>query len=239
MRRLGAPLGLLIAALLFGLPSAPQRRRRAAGACVCGANRRYDRVGHVARARLLHARIAVRPGDGRRACRAIPRAAPRRVRRPGARGDAASRRRAPRAHGVPDAEGTPDAGRFARQRPLVPARRDHRVRHGTGLRDAARVMVSRTHRPDRNACPSGTWARPGSRRSTFAIPDGHFLEILAFPPGKGDPKWHRPGDALFLGLDHTAIVVDDTDAVARVLPRHARAREWQGPARTTASNRNT
>jgi catechol 2,3-dioxygenase-like lactoylglutathione lyase family enzyme len=46
----------------------------------------------------------------------------------------------------------------------------------------------------------------------FRDPDGHFLEILAFPPGKGDPKWHRPGDALFLGLDHTAIVVDDTDA---------------------------
>jgi catechol 2,3-dioxygenase-like lactoylglutathione lyase family enzyme len=46
----------------------------------------------------------------------------------------------------------------------------------------------------------------------FRDPDGHFLEILAFPPGKGDPKWHRPGGALFLGLDHTAIVVDDTEA---------------------------
>jgi catechol 2,3-dioxygenase-like lactoylglutathione lyase family enzyme len=45
----------------------------------------------------------------------------------------------------------------------------------------------------------------------FRDPDGHFLEILAFPPGKGDPKWHPSGDALFLGLDHTAIVVDDTD----------------------------
>jgi catechol 2,3-dioxygenase-like lactoylglutathione lyase family enzyme len=45
----------------------------------------------------------------------------------------------------------------------------------------------------------------------FTDPDGHFLEILAFPEGKGDPKWHRPGDALFLGLDHTAIVVADTD----------------------------
>ena len=46
----------------------------------------------------------------------------------------------------------------------------------------------------------------------FRDPDGHFLEILSFPPGKGDAKWHRPGDALFLGLDHTAIVVSDTDA---------------------------
>lgn len=46
----------------------------------------------------------------------------------------------------------------------------------------------------------------------FRDPDGHFLEILAFPPGKGQPKWQRPDGALFLGLDHTAIVVDDTEA---------------------------
>ena len=45
----------------------------------------------------------------------------------------------------------------------------------------------------------------------FRDPDNHFLEILAFPPGKGDPRWHQPGEALFLGLDHTAIVVADTE----------------------------
>jgi catechol 2,3-dioxygenase-like lactoylglutathione lyase family enzyme len=45
----------------------------------------------------------------------------------------------------------------------------------------------------------------------FRDPDGHFLEILAFPPGKGSERWHRK-DALFLGLDHTAITVGDTDA---------------------------
>jgi catechol 2,3-dioxygenase-like lactoylglutathione lyase family enzyme len=45
----------------------------------------------------------------------------------------------------------------------------------------------------------------------FRDPDGHFLEILAFPPGKGDSRWHQPGEALFLGLDHTAIVVADTE----------------------------
>jgi catechol 2,3-dioxygenase-like lactoylglutathione lyase family enzyme len=44
----------------------------------------------------------------------------------------------------------------------------------------------------------------------FRDPDGHFLEILAFPPGKGLPRWHRK-DALFLGVDHTAIVVSSTD----------------------------
>jgi catechol 2,3-dioxygenase-like lactoylglutathione lyase family enzyme len=49
----------------------------------------------------------------------------------------------------------------------------------------------------------------------FRDPDGHFLEILAFPPDKGDPKWHHDGDRLFLGIDHTAIVVADTEASLR------------------------
>jgi catechol 2,3-dioxygenase-like lactoylglutathione lyase family enzyme len=46
----------------------------------------------------------------------------------------------------------------------------------------------------------------------FRDPDGHFLEILSFPPDKGNPKWQRGGDRLFLGIDHTAIVVSDTEA---------------------------
>ncbi len=49
----------------------------------------------------------------------------------------------------------------------------------------------------------------------FKDPEGHVLEILAFPEGKGDPKWHRLAEttgALFLGIDHTAIVVSDTEA---------------------------
>jgi catechol 2,3-dioxygenase-like lactoylglutathione lyase family enzyme len=49
----------------------------------------------------------------------------------------------------------------------------------------------------------------------FADPDGHPLEILAFPPDKGDAKWHRATDQLFLGIDHTAIVVGDTEASLR------------------------
>ena len=50
----------------------------------------------------------------------------------------------------------------------------------------------------------------GIRAHYFRDPDGHFLEILSFPPGKGPAEWQRK-DALFLGIDHTAIVVDDTD----------------------------
>jgi catechol 2,3-dioxygenase-like lactoylglutathione lyase family enzyme len=48
----------------------------------------------------------------------------------------------------------------------------------------------------------------------FRDPDGNHLEVLRFPAGKGDPKWQRK-DELFLGIDHTAIVVDDTDASLR------------------------
>src|SRR6266446_6621715 len=45
----------------------------------------------------------------------------------------------------------------------------------------------------------------------FKDPDGDVLEILQFPPDKGDPKWHARTDKLFLGIDHTAIVVADTE----------------------------
>src|SRR5437660_8770652 len=46
----------------------------------------------------------------------------------------------------------------------------------------------------------------------FKDPDGYPVEVLHFPPDKGAEKWHRPSDKLFLGIDHTAIVVSDTDA---------------------------
>ena len=46
----------------------------------------------------------------------------------------------------------------------------------------------------------------------FKDPDEHPVEVLQFPPDKGLEKWHRPTDKLFLGIDHTAIVVWDTDA---------------------------
>jgi len=52
----------------------------------------------------------------------------------------------------------------------------------------------------------------GIKAFYFKDPDEHVLEILQFPPGKGDPKWHRPSDRLFLGIDHTAIVVANTES---------------------------
>jgi catechol 2,3-dioxygenase-like lactoylglutathione lyase family enzyme len=58
--------------------------------------------------------------------------------------------------------------------------------------------------PDWNAVAGGISA------FYFRDPDRHFLEILHFPKEKGLAKWHR-SDRLFLGIDHTAIVVADTD----------------------------
>lgn len=51
----------------------------------------------------------------------------------------------------------------------------------------------------------------GIRAFYFRDPDNHVLEILWFPPEKGLARWHRPGDDLFMGIDHSAIVVADTE----------------------------
>jgi catechol 2,3-dioxygenase-like lactoylglutathione lyase family enzyme len=49
----------------------------------------------------------------------------------------------------------------------------------------------------------------------FRDPDGHYLEVLAFPSDKGNAKWHKASNDLFLGIDHTAIVISNTDASLR------------------------
>jgi catechol 2,3-dioxygenase-like lactoylglutathione lyase family enzyme len=54
----------------------------------------------------------------------------------------------------------------------------------------------------------------GIRAFYFRDPDRHVLEVLQFPPGKGAARWQET-DRLFLGIDHTAIVVGDTEASLR------------------------
>jgi len=46
----------------------------------------------------------------------------------------------------------------------------------------------------------------------FRDPDAHNLEIIHFPAGKGDPRWQEPTEDLFLGIDHTAIGISDTES---------------------------
>lgn len=59
--------------------------------------------------------------------------------------------------------------------------------------------------------PDWNRAAAGIRAFYFRDPDNHALELISFPPGKGDPRWQRKTDALFLGIDHTAIAVKDTE----------------------------
>jgi catechol 2,3-dioxygenase-like lactoylglutathione lyase family enzyme len=58
--------------------------------------------------------------------------------------------------------------------------------------------------------PDSNQAAAGIRAFYFKDPDGHNLEIIYFPAGKGDRKWQQPTNLTFLGIDHTAIVVSNT-----------------------------
>jgi catechol 2,3-dioxygenase-like lactoylglutathione lyase family enzyme len=69
--------------------------------------------------------------------------------------------------------------------------------------------------PEPQRLPDWNVAAGGIKAFYFKDPDGHPLEILQFPAGKGDPKWRAVSGRLFLGIDHTAIVVSDTDASLR------------------------
>src|SRR6266853_3603522 len=58
--------------------------------------------------------------------------------------------------------------------------------------------------------PPSIKAAAGIKAFYFRDPDQHNLEIIYFPPGKGDPDWQEKTDKLFLGIDHTAIGISNT-----------------------------
>src|SRR5436190_9212016 len=60
--------------------------------------------------------------------------------------------------------------------------------------------------------PAAVKAAAGIKAFYFRDPDQHNLEVIYFPPGKGDPRWQEKTDKLFLGIDHTAIGISNTDA---------------------------
>ena len=45
----------------------------------------------------------------------------------------------------------------------------------------------------------------------FRDPDRHPLELICFPLDKGQKKWHQKSHSLFLGIDHTAIAIANTE----------------------------
>ena len=59
--------------------------------------------------------------------------------------------------------------------------------------------------------PESNKAAAGIKAFKFKDPDGHPLELLYFPPGKGNVKWQRKSDRLFLGIDHSAVTVASTE----------------------------
>ena len=58
--------------------------------------------------------------------------------------------------------------------------------------------------------PDWNKAAAGIKAFYFKDPDGHNLELIYFPSGKGNPKWQQANGRLFMGIDHTAIAVSDT-----------------------------
>jgi len=81
--------------------------------------------------------------------------------------------------------------------------------------DAAWAQL-RKHRvrqisPRPQTIPMSNPAAAGIKAIKFRDPDGHNLELLWFPEGKGSPIWKKPGESLFMGIDHTAITVRSTE----------------------------
>jgi catechol 2,3-dioxygenase-like lactoylglutathione lyase family enzyme len=60
--------------------------------------------------------------------------------------------------------------------------------------------------------PKSIPAAEGIKAFYFRDPAGHNLELIYFPPGKGDTKWQQANGKIFLGIDHTAIGVSNTEA---------------------------
>src|SRR6266581_5250159 len=59
--------------------------------------------------------------------------------------------------------------------------------------------------------PASLPAAAGIKAFYFRDPDEHNLELIYFPTGKGDPRWQEKTDKLFLGIDHTAISIANTE----------------------------
>ena len=59
--------------------------------------------------------------------------------------------------------------------------------------------------------PETNVAAAGIIALKFCDPDNHALELIWFPADKGSEHWRRPTDRLFLGIDHTAITVSDSE----------------------------
>ncbi len=85
--------------------------------------------------------------------------------------------------------------------------------------EAAWAQLRRHHvrqiSPRPQTIPASNVPAAGIKAIKFRDPDGHNLELLWFPEGKGNPVWKRGGTDLFLGIDHTAMTVRSTESSAK------------------------
>jgi catechol 2,3-dioxygenase-like lactoylglutathione lyase family enzyme len=59
--------------------------------------------------------------------------------------------------------------------------------------------------------PQSNPGAAGIKAIKFHDPEGHDLELLSYPPGKGESSFQKPTNNLFLGLSHTAMTVASTE----------------------------
>lgn len=85
--------------------------------------------------------------------------------------------------------------------------------------DAAWAQLREHHvrqiSPRPQTIPLSNQVAAGIKAIKFRDPDGHNLELLWFPPDKGNPVWKKPGSELFMGIDHTAMTVRSTESSAK------------------------
>ena len=78
--------------------------------------------------------------------------------------------------------------------------------------------------------PQSNTAAAGVKAFYFHDPDMHNLELIYFPKGKGLSKWQQSNDKIFLGIDHTAIGISNTDSslqfYANVLGMERKGDSW-------------
>jgi catechol 2,3-dioxygenase-like lactoylglutathione lyase family enzyme len=61
--------------------------------------------------------------------------------------------------------------------------------------------------------PRSNAGAAGIKAVKFHDPEHHDLELIYFPPDKGNASWHKPTNKLFLGLEHTTVGSTDKGVV--------------------------
>ena len=110
---------------------------------------------------------------------------------------------------------------FGRHMTVNSRAHDHWFRHvaivvramAIAYSDLSNTVSSSSPRPHR-CCLHGIGMSQESKH-LFPRSGSHVFELIQFPPDEGNAHWQQPGDALFQGVDHTAIVLSRTEASLR------------------------